>query len=117
VPKLVSPKRVSNKATIYRQTLLVWQDLGSRAAVANQFECFAFIAVAEEEPQRAAKLFGAAEALREQAQARMTAQEQIEYDRSLAQLRPMLPEAEFNALWSEGRAMTMARAIQFALDA
>lgn len=46
--------------------------LGSPAAVANQMEYFAFIAVAEEEPQRAAKLLGAAEALRDKIQAAMT---------------------------------------------
>jgi tetratricopeptide (TPR) repeat protein len=107
---------LSQAKAIYHQTLLYWQDLGSRAAIANQFECFAFIAVAEEEPQRAAKLLGAAEALRDKIQAAMTDQERVEYDQSMAQLRAMLAETEFNALWAEGRAMTMEQAIQFALD-
>jgi hypothetical protein len=101
---------------IYRQTLVGWQDSGSRAAIANQFECFAFIAVTKEEPQHAAKLLGAAEALREQAQSLMAAYERVEYDQSVAALRAMLPAAEFNSLWAEGRAMTMGQAIQFALE-
>ncbi len=95
---------------------MCWQDLGARASVAHQLECFAFIAVAEEEPQRAAKLLGAAEALRDKAQSQMTDQERVEYDQSVAQLRAMLAETEFNALWAQGRAMTMEQAIQFALD-
>jgi len=33
----------------------------------------------------------------------------IEYNQSAAQLRTMLREAEFNALWSEGNSMTMSR--------
>ena len=100
---------------IYRQTLMGWQDSGSRAAIANQFECFAFIAVLEGKPQRAATLFGAAEALREQAQSLMAEYERVEYDQSVAALRAMLPAGEFNSLWAEGRAMSMGRAIQFAL--
>jgi hypothetical protein len=32
-----------------------------------------------------------------------------------AQLRTMLPEAEFNTLWAEGKSITMEQAIQLAL--
>jgi tetratricopeptide (TPR) repeat protein len=41
---------------IYEMTLKGWQDIGNRGAIANQLECFAFIALQEEDPQRAAKL-------------------------------------------------------------
>ena len=101
---------------IYKESLYGWQNLGNRGAVANQLECIAFLAITDEESQRAAKLFGAAEALREKAQAPMTDYERPEYDQSIDQLRAtIVPEAEFNALWAEGRAMTMDQAIQFAL--
>jgi predicted ATPase/class 3 adenylate cyclase len=101
---------------IYTETLKSWQDLGNRAAIAHQLECFAFIAIADEGPQRAIKLFSAAEALRERIQSQMTYEEQVEYDQAVAQVRSMLAEAEFIALWAEGRAMTMEQAIQIALD-
>ena len=100
----------------YQETITRFQDLGNRAAVAHQLECFAFIATVEKEPQRAAKLFGAAEALRERLDSQMTDYERVEYDQSVAQMRAMLPAPEFNALWAEGRSMTMEQAIQFALD-
>jgi tetratricopeptide (TPR) repeat protein len=100
---------------IYKETLEGWQNLGNRGAVANQLECFGFLAITDEEPQHAAKLFGAAEVLREKAQSPMTDFELMEYDQSVAQLRAMLPAAEFNALWAEGRSMTMEQAIQLAL--
>ena len=48
---------------IYRQTIPRFQDMGNRGAVAHQLECFAFIAISEGQPQRAARLLGAAEAL------------------------------------------------------
>lgn len=101
---------------IYRETIKDWQELGNRPAIAHQLECFGFLAIADEEPQRAIKLFGAAEALREKAQSPMTDHERVEYDQSVAQLRSMLPEAEFNALWEEGKSMTMEQAIQLALS-
>ena len=45
----------------------------------------------------------------------MKGQERVEYEQSMAPMRAMLAEAEFNALWAEGRAMTMEQAIQLAL--
>ena len=101
---------------IYNETLRAWQDLGNRAAIAHQLECFAFLAISDEEPQRATKLFGAAEALREKIQASMMEPERVEYNQAVAQVRSMLVEAEFIALWAEGRAMTMGQAMAFALE-
>lgn len=106
---------ISDAKRIYRETLRDWQNLGNRGAIANQLECFAFLAMAEEEPERAAKLLGAAELLREKAQSPMTDFEKAEYEHFIAQLRSMLPQHEIIVLWAEGRGMTMAQAIQQAL--
>jgi predicted ATPase len=99
----------------YRETIKVFQDYGNRPAVAHQLECFAMIAVVEEEPQRAAKLFAAAEAIRELTGHKRTDEEETEEAQFMSRLRAMLPEAEFNALWAEGRSMMMEQAIQLAL--
>jgi tetratricopeptide (TPR) repeat protein len=107
---------ISQAKTIYQETLREWKDLGNRAAIAHQLECFALLAITDEEPQHAVKLFGAAEALRERVHASMTEPERVEYDQSVAQVRAMLAEAEFIMLWAEGRAMTMEQAIQLALE-
>jgi predicted ATPase/class 3 adenylate cyclase len=106
---------LSQAKMIYLETIKGWQLVGNRAAIAHQLECFGLLAIADEEPQRAVKLFGAAEALREKAQSPMADYERVEYDQSVAQLRSMLPEVEFNALWTEGKSMTMEQAIQLAL--
>ena len=74
------------------------------------------IAVAEEEPQRAAKLFGAAEAIRELTGHKRTDEEEVEEAQFMSRLRSMLAEAEFKALWAEGRSMRMEQAIQLALS-
>ncbi len=101
---------------IYQETIMAWLDSGNRSAMAHQLECFGFLAIADEEPQRAIKFFGAAEALREKALSPRTEQEQNEYDQSVAQLHAMLAETEFNALWAEGKSMTMEQAIQLTLE-
>ncbi|HXQ37996.1 MAG TPA: tetratricopeptide repeat protein, partial [Anaerolineales bacterium] len=102
--------------SIYQETIKGWQELGNRSAVAHELECFGFIAIVKEEPQRAVKLFGAAEALRERIQAPMADYERVEYDQAVARLRSMLTEAEFNALWADVGSMTMEQAIEFALE-
>jgi hypothetical protein len=99
---------------IYCETIKRWQNLGNRPAVAHELECFGFMAIADEQPERAAILLGAAEALREKCQSPMTDDERVEYDRWVAELRAKLAEAECNAAWAEGRGMTMDQAVRFA---
>lgn len=99
----------------YRETIKVFQDYGNRPSVAHQLECFAMIAIVEEEPQRAAKLFGAADAIREVTGHKPTDEEQAEEAQFISRLRAMLTETEFNTLWAEGKSMTMEQAIQLAL--
>ncbi|MGZ9166125.1 MAG: adenylate/guanylate cyclase domain-containing protein [Anaerolineales bacterium] len=100
---------------MYQETILEWQRLGHRAAIAHQLECFAFIAKAQEQAERAACLFGAAEALREKINIAMTPQERIEYDHEIADLRAGMDEHLFDSAWAKGRAMTMDQAIENAL--
>jgi tetratricopeptide (TPR) repeat protein len=102
--------------SLYRETIQEWQNIGHRAAIAHQLESFAFIAKAQEEDWRAAKLFGAAETLRESANFLMLFTERVEYEREVSDLRANTDEAVFARAWAEGRALTMEQAIQFALE-
>jgi predicted ATPase len=99
---------------VYRETILVWQKIGHRAAVANQLEFFAFIALAHGQDERAARLLGAAEALREKIKIQMSPFERIEYDKQVSDLRGRMPEKAFSSLWAEGRRMPMEQAVTFA---
>jgi len=107
---------MSQAKAIYQESIRSWQEMGNRAAIAHQLECFGFLAIADEEPQRAIKLFSVAETLREKIQAPRVEHEQVEFEQSMAQWRAMLPETEFNMLWAEGKSMTMEQAIQLALS-
>ncbi len=101
---------------LYQQSIVVWQNLGQRAAIAHQLECYAFIAGAQHQLIRAARLFGAAEALREALGTPMTALERTEYDREVAELRGQMDAKAYAANWAAGRAMTMEQAIAEALS-
>lgn len=101
---------------LYRETLPDWQKMGHRGAVAHQLECFAFIAKAQEQGERAVKLMSAAESLREASNSAMTPQERIEYASEVASLRAGMDEKTFVLLWDEGRSMTMEQAIEYALN-
>lgn len=99
----------------YRDLLPKWKDLGHRAAVAHELECIAYILIRKEEPERAAKLLAAAEALRKSIDTMMTTMEAVEYEREVAVLREMLGENEFDTQSDAGRKLTMHQAIQLAL--
>jgi tetratricopeptide (TPR) repeat protein len=100
----------------YRQTIRGWQRSGNRGAVANQLESLAFTTIARADGSRAARLLGAAEALRERAASPMSPRERLEYDAEVAQLRGMVEAAAFEEAWAEGRAMTTEAAVADALD-
>ena len=106
---------LANAKSIYRETILGWQDIGNRGAIAHELESFASIAITEEEPQRALKLFGAAEALRERSNSPMTDFERIEYDQMVAHVCSLLDGTESDLLWADGRSMTTEQVITFAL--
>jgi len=105
---------IAQARPLYRETILEWQNLGHRAAVAHELECFAMIAKAQEEEQRAAQLFGAAEALRENIHIPMTPLERVEYDHEVNDLRNNMDEAAFAKAWADGRTMSMEQAIALA---
>jgi hypothetical protein len=109
--------RYEQAETAYRETILEWQRLGHRAAVAHQLESFAFIALMRERPVRAARLFGAAENLRERIDIPMTKVERMEYEQQVAQLRAVMEDKAFDLAWADGRRMTLEEAIHAALEA
>lgn len=100
----------------YQETIKEWQRLGHRAAVAHQLECLAFIAKALEQAEKAIKLLGAAEALRQRIEIDMNPLERQEYEMEVADLKANMDGQEFSSVWTEGRSMTMDQAIELALS-
>lgn len=99
----------------YRETIVAFRDIGQTGAVAHQLECFGFIALAQDHPERALTLFAAADRLRERSGTPMTPDEQAYFDGELERLRQHLDSHRFDSLWSEGAALTMEQAVQMAV--
>jgi non-specific serine/threonine protein kinase len=83
--------------------------------IAWRLEGFAGLAVKEEEPARAARLYGAAQALLDSIGARLDSIDRLGYDQYVASAREQLGEAAFAREWATGRAMTVEQAIKYAL--
>ncbi|HSL43593.1 MAG TPA: adenylate/guanylate cyclase domain-containing protein [Anaerolineales bacterium] len=99
----------------YCETILAFRDIGQTGAVSHQLECFGFIALAQQENERALRLFAAANALREKSGTPMTPDEQAYFDGQLHRLRENMDLTVFNSIWSQGHGMKMEQAIEFAV--
>ncbi|HXQ37927.1 MAG TPA: hypothetical protein VN843_28225, partial [Anaerolineales bacterium] len=101
---------------IYRETIVAFRDVAQTGAVAHQLECFGFIALAQNHPERALQLFAAANALREKGGTPMNPDEQVYFDDQLKGLREKMDEIQFDSIWSRGLVLTMEQAIELALE-
>lgn len=99
-----------------REGLRGLRKLEEQWLVARTIEYIAQASAARRDPARAARLFGAAEAMRETVRSFQEPEDRADYELALATAREGLGGEAFDAAWEEGRAMSYAEAIAFALD-
>jgi tetratricopeptide (TPR) repeat protein len=107
--------RLEEAFALYRQTISGWIHLGHRGAVANQLENLAYAHAESGDTDRATRLLGAADAIREasgQSRAFTEEPEQTEY---VERLRTALGAPAFEAAWAAGRALSQADAVTLAI--
>jgi non-specific serine/threonine protein kinase len=102
---------------LYRESLLRRRELGDLFALAQALEDLAGLANRQQQPERAIRLLGAQEAFCDTLGARPPVAMLDEYERAIAEGRAALGEAAFAAVWAEGRAMSLAQAVEYALSA
>jgi tetratricopeptide (TPR) repeat protein len=68
------------------------------------------------QPERAVRLLGAAEAVRQANACQVEPHTRQLEERALTEARSALGEAEFAAAWAEGQAMPLQQAVRYALD-
>jgi hypothetical protein len=101
---------------LLRESLRHYLTLRAAWAICIVLEMMAVVAVDLGRFQRAARLFGAEEALRDAVGSAMNPRWRGVYDGRLASARDTLGEDGFAALWAEGRAMTREQVIAYALE-
>ena len=100
----------------YRESLTLCKELGNKLDASEGLEGLACVSAAEGATERAARLFGAGEALREAVGFAQLPAEAALREPYLATVRSQLDEASWRAAWAEGRAMSMEQAIEYALS-
>jgi predicted ATPase/DNA-binding CsgD family transcriptional regulator len=101
---------------LFEEGLTVSAELGNEADIVHCLEGLATVAGAEGRMVRAARLWGAAEALLEKIEAVYTYVPDRSINRSQVAARSQIDEAAWGAAWAEGRTMTPEQAIEYALE-
>jgi predicted ATPase len=102
--------------TRYHESLRVLRSASIALGVGDCLEGLAGAEAGAGRPERAARLFGAAEALPKVRHMNVWLVNRTFYKRDLATVHAQLDEATFAAAWAEGRAMTLEQAIAYALE-
>lgn len=100
---------------LFRDALMRERDIHNRAGVAECLVGIAVVLVAQGDPQLAARLFAAAEALRESVGASLWPADRAEHERGLIELGRLLDSESVAACWREGQSMTLEDAISKSL--
>ena len=102
--------------THHKTGLELFMHMGDLRGIGYSLFGFACLAQAEEKSQRAAKLFGAMDSIRENLGALLEAVLQIEYEQTRSVVQEMLGEELFIMLWTEGHGMPVEQTIHLALN-
>ena len=95
----------------YTRSLALSQKLGAKEGIAVCLEGLAQVAAARRKPLPAARLWGAAEALRESIGAARQQVWRDRYERAVSAARAQAGPAPFEAVWAVGRDMPLEQAI------
>ncbi len=100
----------------FAECLTLCRALGSKRLTAYALEGFAGLAQAQEQPDKATRLYGAADGLRAAIGVPLSPTGREEVNGHLAALRGALGEEAFDGAWAAGLALTWEQAIEHALE-
>ncbi len=106
---------VSAARSRFATGLAFFRDLGDTRNLIKCLEGLGGVCAAEGNAQKAARLYGASEALRQALGTPLPTSYRADYERNLSTLRTQLDESSLSAAWAEGRALTMQQAAIYAL--
>jgi tetratricopeptide (TPR) repeat protein len=106
----------STAHSFLKRAILMFQELQHDDGIARCLEEFAATANAERQLEKAARLFGAAEVLRESIACPIEPSDQAHYNACVAALRRAAGQEAFDRGREEGRRMAQERAVAYALE-
>jgi len=106
---------LSRATTFLAEAMIIYRDLAYKEGIIWALDLLERVAGVGGQQVRAARLWGAAEALRKALGKSLAAADRPEYDRWIVDARTQLSEATFAAMWAAGRALSLEQAIAEAL--
>ncbi|HZE48305.1 MAG TPA: tetratricopeptide repeat protein [Jatrophihabitantaceae bacterium] len=107
---------VDRASSVLADTLAMADRLGSTSNVALALLGLAGVAAVRDAPERAARLFGAADTVIDALGAKLWPADRLDYEHHLSIAQQQLGDAEFEAARREGRALRLNQAVAYALD-
>ncbi|MGQ0548180.1 MAG: ATP-binding protein [Armatimonadota bacterium] len=107
---------LAEASSLLKSSLRESQAIGQKPGILRCLLEVAQLALQESQQTHAARLLGAAEALRETLGIVMAPANRAEYERDVSNLRVGLGEEAMAQAWAEGRAMTINEAVSYALQ-
>ena len=100
----------------FRESIGLSHKMEDKEDLAWCLEGFAALAVAEEEPDRAARLLGAAGGLLEAMGGEFKPFERLLHEETVVSVRGRLTPHSFDAGWAEGKSLSLEQAVEYALE-
>ena len=102
---------------LFAESVAIYRGLRAPRGLAEALERLAFVEFGLTEPGRAARIWGAAERMRQEIGSPLPPNERLRYDRRVAKARAAIgDDSAFDSAWQEGRAMTRDQALHYALE-
>ena len=101
---------------LYSESIRIKTELADRFGLPFSLSAFAQLAVEREEPERAARLWGAADKFKREVVYAMAPTQVLLYESHMPDARAMLGDAAFDAEWALGQTLTFEQASEFALQ-
>jgi ATP/maltotriose-dependent transcriptional regulator MalT len=97
------------------ESLAILRQIGDRPSISVCLADIAGVWATQKQPEKAAKLFGAAEALRENLRATMYDAQRLAYEWDVKQGMSQMDEAAWRAAWAGGRELSLEAACELAM--
>jgi predicted ATPase/class 3 adenylate cyclase len=102
--------------SLVMESVELFRELGEVRGMASDLQLLGILAAMRGHPERAARILGAVEAVRETLGApfALTERALYDYERYMAAIRGELSEEAFTRAWTEGRAMRLEKVVEYA---
>ena len=101
---------------LFAESLGIFHELRNKRDIAYCLAAMGGLFGAYKQPERAAVLFSAAQALSNTISSHLDPADQVEYERNLAEAQEQLSQGDWDRAWVRGQTLTLDEAVAFALQ-